>query len=49
MPPHIAARVPFRVAAATDDRPYFNFYRKHIAVLQPDPDVYLDEGTALRA
>jgi spermidine synthase len=46
LPDHIAARVPFRVHAATDDRPYFNFYRKHIAVLQADPAVYLDEGTA---
>ncbi|HEX6959508.1 MAG TPA: hypothetical protein VF194_16105 [Ferrovibrio sp.] len=36
----------YRLAPATDDRPYFNFLRKHIGLVHADPRGYLDEATA---
>jgi predicted membrane-bound spermidine synthase len=36
----------YRIAASTDDRPYFNFLRKSFAVLEEDPENYLNYSTA---
>lgn len=43
-------RVPYRTAAATDDRPYFNFLRRTTDTLpdEGDPAVFLDASTAYR-
>jgi spermidine synthase len=38
--------IPYRVAPATDDRPYFNYYRKGLRPVAPDPERYLDANTA---
>jgi hypothetical protein len=42
-----AALVPFRVVAATDDRPYFNFLRKEwVRYKRAYPEKYMDYSTA---
>ncbi|MGB7932846.1 MAG: hypothetical protein WCH04_11595, partial [Gammaproteobacteria bacterium] len=38
--------IPYRVEASTDDKPYFNFLRKKIGWLEPDPRVFVNEPTA---
>jgi spermidine synthase len=38
--------IPYRVEASTDDKPYFNFLRKKIGLIEPDSRVYLNEPTA---
>src|SRR5205823_4823314 len=39
-------KAPFRLLVSTDDRPYFNFLRKHIAPIEPDAKVFLNSSTA---
>ncbi|MCB2218260.1 hypothetical protein [Desulfofustis glycolicus] len=39
-------QVNYRVAASTDDRPYFNFLRKSFVELDADPSKYLNFSTA---
>jgi hypothetical protein len=38
--------VDYIVRPATDGQPYFNFLRRHLGLLEPNPDRYLDRGTA---
>lgn len=38
--------IPYRVAASTDDKPYFNFFRKSFAILEAAPQQYLNYSTA---
>lgn len=39
-------KIPYRVVASTDNRPYFNFLRKHVAILQEDSSKFVDKSTA---
>jgi spermidine synthase len=39
-------RVKYRIAASTDDRPYFNFLRKSFAKLKADPANFLNYSTS---
>lgn len=48
LPPEIIAAAPYRLAEATDDRPYFNFLRRRIARLETDDAVYLNDTTRIR-
>ena len=38
--------IPYRVAASTDDKPFFNFLRKKIGLLEPDSRTFVNEPTA---
>jgi spermidine synthase len=45
-PDELAARIPYRVKPATDDRPYFNFLRKTFAHVAPDPQRFVDHAVS---
>lgn len=42
----LADLVPFRAEPSTDDKPYFNFLRRHIGLIEADPRQFLDQATA---
>lgn len=45
LPSELIAKVGYRVAAATDDRPYFNFLRKSFGSLSPSKENFTDHST----
>jgi spermidine synthase len=47
-PAALAARMPFDATPRTDNRPYFGQIRKSLKILAPDPENYVDRGTALQ-
>lgn len=46
MPGELLAKMEYRGAASTDDRPYFNFLRKKIKKFSAEPGNYMDFSTA---
>ena len=46
LPAELVAKIPFRIIACTDNKPYFNYLRKKIGLLQPDRKVFLNSHTA---
>jgi hypothetical protein len=46
LPSRLVEKVPFHIAACTDNKPYFNFLRKKIGIVQPDPQLFLNSHTA---
>ena len=46
MRPSTLASIPYRVAASTDNRPYFNHLRNNLQTLEPDPKRFLNFGTS---
>ncbi len=45
LPQEIMDSTPYRIRAATDDRPYFNFLRKSFNLLELDKEHFVDNGT----
>lgn len=45
-PDELAKVMDFRISPISDDRPYFNFFRKKIGELEPDPKHFLSISTA---
>jgi len=45
-PGSLPERIPYRIKPPTDDRPYFNFLRKVIGRIEPDPKNFLNPSTA---
>ena len=46
LPRALVARVPYRVTPTTDDKPYFNFLRKHLGRLEVDPENFVNASIA---
>lgn len=46
MPPELVDRIPYRITAPTDDRPYFNFVRKHLRDEKVDKKKFVNASIA---
>jgi len=46
LPADLVERVPYRITAPTDDRPYFNFLRKKLRTEEPDPKNFVSVAIA---
>lgn len=41
-----AQKIPYRILPSTDNKPYFNFLRKSLNMMQPNSDQYVTQGVA---
>lgn len=45
-PDALADEMPYNVRPSVDDQPYFNFLRKRLSLLEPQPELFLNASTA---
>ena len=45
MPDELARKMKYRISPSTDNLPFFNFIRKSVAPVEPDPGLYMNDAT----
>lgn len=46
LPPELVEKVPYRITPPTDDRPYFNFVRKHLGTTERDSKTFVSASVS---